>query len=102
MPIERFVQLQAMGEYEQVPEVARSEVYAALRRGFREGLLLDRPEVLEDAVRFAGDLTAYFKSNEAFDYVNKFGDGRIKDLVGDLESSVRDVFRSVLLDRRSP
>ncbi len=102
VPIERFVQLQAMGEYEQVPEVARSEVYAALRRGFREGLLLDRPEVLEDAVRFAGDLTAYFKSNEAFDYVNKFGDGRIKDLVGDLESSVRDVFRSVLLDRSLP
>ena len=58
--------------------------------------------MLEDAVRFAGDLTAYFKSNEAFDYVNKFGDGRNKDLVGDRESSVRDVFRSVLLDRSLP
>ena len=34
--------------------------------------------------------------------MNKFGAGRIKDLVGDLESSVRDVFRAVLLDRSLP
>ena len=61
VPIEKFVKDQATGEYEMQPEVARSDVYAALRRGFREGLLLGRPEVLEDAVKFAGDLTRFFK-----------------------------------------
>ena len=102
VPIEQFVKNQATGEYEMQPEVARSDVYASLRRGFREGLLLNRPEVLEDAIRFAGELTAYFKGNESNNYVNKFGAGRIKDLVGDLETSVRDVFRAVLLDRSLP
>lgn len=99
VPIEQFVKNQATGEYEMMPEVARSDVYAALRRGFREGLLLNEPEVLEDAVRFAGELTAYFKNIEYNDYVSKFGDGRMRDLIGDLETSVRDVFRGVLLDR---
>jgi hypothetical protein len=102
VPIEQFVKLQSTGEYEMQPEVARSDVYAALRRGFREGLLLDRPEVLEDAVKFAGELTKYFKNAEYNDYVNRFGAGRIKDLVGSLENSVRDVFRGVLLDRSLP
>ena len=99
VPIEKFVKDQATGEYEMMPEVARSDVYAALRRGFREGLLLNDPEVLEDAVRFAGELTAYFKNIENNDYVSKFGDARMRDLIGDLETSVRDVFRGVLLDR---
>lgn len=102
VPIEQFVKLQSTGEYEMQPEVARSDVYAALRRGFREGLLLDRPEVLQDAVKFAGELTGYFKGAEYNDYVNRFGAGRIKDLVGSLENSVRDVFRGVLLDRSLP
>ena len=102
VPIEQFVKDQATGEYEMQPEVARSDVYAALRRGFREGLLLDRPEVLEDAVKFAGDLTRFFKETEYNDYTNKFGEGRIKDLVGDLETSVRDIFQAVLIDRTLP
>ena len=102
VPIEKFVKDQATGEYEMQPEVARSDVYAALRRGFREGLLLGRPEVLEDAVRFAGDLTRFFQQTEYNNYTNKFGEGRIKDLIGDLESSVRDIFRAVLLDRTLP
>ena len=102
VPIEKFVKDQATGEYEMQPEVARSDVYAALRRGFREGLLLGRPEVLEDAVKFAGDLTRFFKETEYNNYVSKFGDGRIRDLIGNLESSVRDIFRAVLLDRTLP
>jgi hypothetical protein len=102
VPIEKFVKDQATGEYEMQPEVARSDVYAALRRGFREGLLLGRPEVLEDAVRFAGDLTRFFKETEYNNYTNKFGEGRIQDLIGNLESSVRDIFRAVLVDRTLP
>ena len=81
------------------PEVARSDVYAALRRGFREGLLLDRPEILEQAMVFARDLTEYFQKNEYNNFVNKFGEGRMSELIGDLRSSVEDVFQGVLMDR---
>ena len=102
MPIDEVVRQQSMGEYDMQPEVARSDVYSALRRGFREGLLLDRPEVLEDAVQYAADLTEYFKTTEYNDYTNRFGVGRIKDLIGNLETSVRDIFRNVLLDRSLP
>ncbi|MDA0295758.1 MAG: hypothetical protein O3A31_07225 [Planctomycetota bacterium] len=101
-PIDIFVKDQSTGEYEMQPEVARSDVYSALRRGFREGLLLNRPEILEEAITFAGDLTLYFQQNETNDYVSKFGESRMADLLGDLQSSVRDVFRIVLLDRSLP
>jgi hypothetical protein len=99
IPIEQFVDQVVQGEYEMQPEVARSDVYAALRRGFREGLLLNRPEILEQAMVFARDLTEYFQKNEYNNFVNKFGEGRMSELIGDLRSSVEDVFRGVLMDR---
>ena len=99
VPIEQFVDQVVQGEYEMQPEVARSDVYAALRRGFREGLLLDRPEILEQAMVFARDLTEYFQKNEYNNFVNKFGEGRMSELIGDLRSSVEDVFQGVLMDR---
>ena len=101
-PIDIFVKEQSVGEYEMQPEVARSDVYSALRRGFREGLLLNRPEILEEAITFAGDLTLYFQQNDTNDFVSRFGEARMADLLGDLQSSVRDVFRIVLLDRALP
>jgi hypothetical protein len=99
VPIEDFVKQVTEGEYEMQPEVARSDVYSALRRGFREGMLLNRPEILEQAVEFAGQLTEYFQKNEYNNFVNKFGEGRMSELIGDLESSVEDIFRAVMLDR---
>jgi hypothetical protein len=102
VPIDVFVKDQTTGEYEMQPEVARSDVYAALRRGFREGLLLNKPEILEDAVKFAGELTLYFPGLEGSDYTSKFGESRIKDLIGDLETSVRDIFQEVLLNDSLP
>ena len=99
IPIEQFVEEVVQGEYEMQPEVARSDVYAALRRGFREGLLLNRPEILEQAIVFARDLTDYFQKNEYNNFVNKFGEGRMSELIGDLRSSVEDVFQGVLMDR---
>ena len=99
VPIDEFVEEITKGEYEMQPEVARSDVYAALRRGFREGLLQNRPEVLEQALAFARDLTDFFQNNEYHNFVNKFGEGRMADLIGGLRSSVIDVFRGVLLDR---
>jgi hypothetical protein len=77
-------------------------VYAALTRGFREGLLQGNRDILDAAVRFAGELTAYFRSRESNDFVNKFGEGRMRDLIGSLETSVEDVFRGVLLDANTP
>ena len=100
--LKTFVDETTVGEYEYQPEVARSDVYAALQRGFREGLLLNRPKVLEDARVFARDLIDYFKNSNFYNFVNKFGEGRITDLIGDLENSERVVLERVLLDRSLP
>lgn len=99
IPIEQFVENITKGEYEMQPEVARSDVYAALRRGFREGLLLNRPEILEQAIIFARDLTDYFQNNEFNKFVNKFGEGRMSDLIGSLRESIEAVFAGVVLDQ---
>jgi len=101
-PLDVFVQEITYGEYEQQPEVARAEVYAALQRGFREGLLLNRRRVLDDAIKFADDVTRFFRTQEHTDFVNKFGERRLGDLLGDLRTSARDVFTALLLDRSTP
>lgn len=101
-PLDLFVREVTYGEYEMQPEVARSDLYAALQRGYREGLLLGRVEILNEAREFAAQLTKYFKENKYNDFVNKFGEGRMKDLIGDLESSERDVLRLILLDTSQP
>lgn len=92
--VKRFVE----DEYEQQPEVARGDVYAALRRGFREGLLLGHNETYAASIKFANKVIEYFKTSNYYDFVNKFGEGRMKELIGGLETSVRDVFRDVLMD----
>ena len=71
-------------------------------RGYREGLLLGREGVLEDAIKFASDLTRYFKESENFDYVNKFGEARMTALVTDLDRSIADVFAFVLIAPQLP
>ncbi|MDA0214275.1 MAG: hypothetical protein O2875_02810 [Planctomycetota bacterium] len=101
-PLEIFVLNTTYGQYEDAPDVARSDVYAALQHGFREGLLMDRRKILEDAVKFAGDLTSYFQGSQYSDFVNKFGERRMADLIGDLRSSIRDVFANVLVDASQP
>ncbi len=101
-PLDVFVRNVTYGEYEGSPDVARSDVYAALGRGFREGLLLDRPEVLKQALDFARDLTLYFQGNRYTDFVNKFGERRMADLLGNLKTSVQDVFANVLMDTSQP
>ena len=102
MPLEEFVRSNTYGEYEMVPDVARTDVYAALQRGFREGLLLGRKKVMDDAIKFAKELTEYFQSTRYTDFVNKFGERRMADLVGDLRSSVENVFVMLLLDQSQP
>jgi len=101
-PLEVFVRNATYGEYALAPDVARSDVYASLQRGFREGLLLDRPKVLEEALKFSRDLIDYFQSSQIADFVNKFGERRMAALIGDLRTSVRDVFANVLVDPSQP
>ncbi len=96
--LEELVKRWTYGEYEMQPEAARGDLYAALRRGFREGLLLNQPEIMKEADKFAKEITVYFRENKYNDFKNKFGEGRMADLVGSLETSRRDVFRDVLLD----
>jgi hypothetical protein len=102
VPLDMFVQQETYGAYLDQPWAAYGDVQAALMRGYREGLLLGREGVLEDAIKFARDLTLYFKESETFDYVNKFGEARMTALVTDLDRSIADVFSFVLIDPQMP
>lgn len=102
VPLDMFVQQETYGAYLDQPWAAYGDVQAALMRGYREGLLLGREGVLEDAIKFARDLTLYFKESETFDYVNKFGEARMTALVTDLDRSIADVFAFVLIDTQMP
>jgi hypothetical protein len=102
LPIDQFVQRVTFGEYEMQPEVARSDVYSVLERGFREGLLLENEKVLKEALDFARDLTRYFREVRFNDFVNKFGEGRMKDLIGQLDESIPAVLTKVILDTQQP
>jgi hypothetical protein len=101
-PLDLFVQEVTFGEYEMQPEVARSDVYSVLERGFREGLLLDNDKLLKEALTFARDLTRYFREIRYNAFVNKFGEGRMRDLLGELDQSVPAVLTKVLLDTSQP
>ena len=100
--LEDFVRDATYGEYDMVPDTARTDVYAVLQRGFREGLLLGRKKVLEESLQFAKDLTDYFQGNRYTDFVNKFGEMRMADLVGDIRRSVEDVLIILLRDNNQP
>lgn len=102
VPIDDFVRNVTYGEYEMQPEVARSDVYSVLERGFREGLLLDDEKVLTEALDFARGLTSYFREARFNDFVNKFGEGRMKELLGELDDSIPAVLTKVLLDTSQP
>ena len=85
-----------------VPDVVRTDVYAVLQRGFREGLLLGRKKILDESLKFAKDLTEYFQGNRYTDFVNKFGEKRMADLVGDIRRSVEDVLIALIRDTNQP
>lgn len=100
--LEDFVRDATYGEYDMVPDVARTDVYAVLQRGFREGLLMGRKKILDESLKFAKDLTDYFQGNRYTDFVNKFGEKRMADLVGDIRRSVEDVLIALLRDNNQP
>jgi hypothetical protein len=101
-PLDVFVRNATFGEYEMVPDVARTDVAAVLRRGFLEGYLLGRQKVLDQALAFARDLTEFFRTNRYTDFRTRMGDARLADMIGSLERSVQDVLVAIMRDPTLP
>jgi len=97
-PLDVFIREETRGHYEDQPHLAPSEVAASLRYAYRMGVGKDNKQVWEDAVKFAADVTEYFKTNEWNAYVNKFGRGRMSELIGAVTDSVRIAFEQVMTD----
>ena len=102
VPLDVFVRESTKGEYEMVPDVARTDVAAVLRRGIIECYLLGRKKVLDDALAFARDLTEFFRTNQFTDFRTRMGDARLADMVGSLERSFEDALAGVLRDPSLP
>ncbi len=102
VPLDVWVNEQAKGEYERLPAIAISDVMASLRYAYRVGIAQNRPEVFEEALVFANNVTNEFKQNEFNDYTTQFGTGRIKDIIGTLESSAQITFEQLMMDSTVP
>jgi hypothetical protein len=94
--LQLIVKEETYNAYQTQPWVAPSDVAASLQYGFKEGVLGGRPEVLRDALRFAADVTEYFKTNEFYRDPNKFGQRRIADTIGRLEDSTEIGFLQMM------
>lgn len=97
-PIEVFIQETTKGEYEAVPDTAATDVYTALRQGYIQAFLMGKPERLKAAREFARGVIEFYKSNRYFDFKNKFGEGRMADILADPVTSEERVFTALMLD----
>ncbi|MDG2291545.1 MAG: hypothetical protein P8L37_02720, partial [Phycisphaerales bacterium] len=102
MPLDIFVANETRGEYDRQPHLAPSDVSAALRYGFRVGIGQGRPEVYREAIKFANEVTTYYKSHETVDYTTKLGSGRMRDIIGQLEQSAEIAFLQLMIDPAIP
>jgi hypothetical protein len=98
VPLDVWVKNETEGMYERLPAVAISDVTSALRYAFRVGVGQNNPEVFNEALKFAQQVTTAFKKNDYNDYTTKFGTGRIKDIIGALESSAQITFEQLMTD----
>lgn len=97
-PMDLFVWEATYDQYQAQPHLAPRDVSASLRYGFKVGILLNRSEVLLDSLRFANLVTTWFKKNAWNDYTTKFGEGRIKDIIGDLDESADLAYLQMIVD----
>jgi hypothetical protein len=102
VPLDVWAMSEAKGEYERLPSVAVSDVYSALRYAFRVGIGQNRPELYKEALAFAKNVTNEFKTNDYNNYTTMFGTGRIKDIIGELESSAKITFEQLMIDSTIP
>jgi len=98
VPLDVWVKNQTKGQYERVPAIAISDVTSALRYAFRVGIGQNNPELFREAVNFANQVTTEFRTNDYNNYTTKFGTGRIKDIIGVLESSAQITFEQLMTD----
>lgn len=97
-----FVREEVRDQYQFQPHLAPSDVAASLRYGLRVGIGQNRPEVWEQAITFARQVTDFFKGNDYYDYVNKFGRGRMSEIIGALETSAETAFLQLMTDTSIP
>jgi hypothetical protein len=98
MPLETFVANQIRDQYTYQPHLAPSEAVASLRYAFREGVGRDRPEVYDEAMEFVNLVIRYFRGNEYNDYVTRYGEGRMKDLLATLDTTRPRAFLQLMTD----
>lgn len=93
-----FVMRETKGEYDRQPHMAPSDVVASLRYGLRVGVGQRRPDVYKEAVKFANEVTQYFRTHEGIDYETKLGTARMRDLVALLGKSAEIAFLQLMID----
>ncbi len=103
LDLDTFVWTETREEYLAQPHVAPSDVAASLRYAFLVGVGDQNKDVLERALKFAWDVTDWFRTSDinAFE-TPKTGHMRLADMVATLETSVRTVFGQLLVDRSVP
>ncbi len=97
-PLDVFVHGETFDQYQAQPHLAPRDVSASLRYGFKVGILSGRPDVLRDALVFAGQVTNWFKTNSWNNYKTMFGEGRIAELIGDLDESADLAYLQMITD----
>ncbi len=101
-PLDVFVRETTYGEYDNVPEVAITDLQQALRRGYLEGILYGDGKVLREALQFASDVRVYFQGAKFWNFKTKFGTGRVRDLISNLQLVVESTFVGTMLDTSIP
>jgi hypothetical protein len=99
VPLEAFVRKEVFDQYQWQPHLAPSDVAASFRYGYLHGLGQGRPELFQEAVHFAAQVTEYFKGNQYNDFVTKWGEGRMKDIVKGVEDSAAVALALLMMDQ---
>lgn len=102
LPLDVLVRRETLNEYEMQPFVAITDVQSALYYAIRAGLGRGNTELYEEARQFSNFVLRYFKENEYNNFVTKFGEGRISDLIGQLEQVELEVFGMMMMDQGIP
>lgn len=97
-PLDIFVQSITLDQYQAQPHFAPQDIWASLRYGFKVGILTDRPEVLRDSLNFAATVTKWFKENSWNNYIDKYGESRIADIIGQIEDSAEIAYLQLITD----
>jgi hypothetical protein len=102
LPLDVFVREETFDQYQYQPHLAPSEVAASLRFGLRMGVGRNQPEIFWHTIQFANEVTRYFQENEYNDHWNKFGRGRIRELISQLHDSLEIAFLQFIADPTLP